>query len=476
MIDKSELRLALVELQREVRESNRAVAVLLAGLPGSGKGDTLKKLNEWMDVRYLVTHAFHYPSAADRQRPPMWRYWMSTPSDGEFRFYTSAWYEEAVTARVKKHLSRRQYAERLERLRAFERTLVDDGAIIVKLWFEMSRRAQAKRFAAWQASANDAWRVTPADLASLPRHDDLAELWAEARAVTDLPGARWIALSEDGDAPLARRAGEAVRITVRERLDAPLRVVPRALPAAEVARDGTAARVPHPAPALDRDTYKAALEAAQGAFGRAVRDMYEARRAAVMVFEGWDAAGKGGAIRRLVAAVDPRQYRVVPIGAPDDVERAHHYLWRFWRHVPRAGHLTVYDRSWYGRVLVERVEGFASESEWTRAYDEIVEFERELAAHGITIVKFWLEIGAEEQLARFAAREQTPHKRHKITREDYRNRARRDAYEQAVADMLAATDTGIAPWQVIAAEDKRHARIAVLEAATRAVSERNGRR
>ena len=182
----------------------------------------------------------------------------------------------------------------------------------------------------------------------------------------------------------------------------------------------------------------------------------------ILALEGWDAAGKGGAIRRVTHALDARMYRVIPIAAPTDEERAHHYLWRFWRHLPRLGRITIYDRTWYGRVLVERAEGFASEAEWMRAYKEINEFEEQLTEHGIVLVKYWLHISADEQLERFKERETAPWKQYKITPEDYRNREKMNLYEQAASDMIARTSTEFSPWTLVEANDKRYARIKVL--------------
>ena len=225
---------------------------------------------------------------------------------------------------------------------------------------------------------------------------------------------------------------------------------------------------------LDKSEYEPRLEAAQHALfdlGRAAR---ERAISSVLVFEGWDAAGKGGAIRRLAHAFDPRALRVVPIAAPTSEERAHPWLWRFWRHLPRAGRVLVFDRSWYGRVLVERVEGFAQEEDWRRAYEEIVDFERCLVEHGCALVKFWLHIDPDEQLRRFEERERTPHKRHKITPEDYRNRERWSDYERAVDEMLLRTSTAEAPWTVVGANDKRWARVRVLESVRDALEQRLG--
>jgi AMP-polyphosphate phosphotransferase len=187
------------------------------------------------------------------------------------------------------------------------------------------------------------------------------------------------------------------------------------------------------------------------------------------VFEGWDASGKGGAIRRLTGPLDPRHVRVEQFAAPTDRERRHHFLWRFWPVMPGWGGMTVLDRSWYGRVLVERVEGLANEPEWRRAYEEIVAFERTLSSEGMILVKFWLHISEAEQLRRFRARERDPLKRWKLTDEDWRNLAHRPAYERAVADMLRHTEHKHAPWHLVAAENKPYARVAVLTAVIEAI-------
>ena len=213
---------------------------------------------------------------------------------------------------------------------------------------------------------------------------------------------------------------------------------------------------------LGKKDYRHALERLQGRLARLTRCKRFAGRALVLVFEGMDAAGKGGAIRRLTAALDARQYRVVPIGAPTDEERAQPYLWRFWRHVPRRGKVVIFDRSWYGRVLVERVEGFCSEADWMRAFGEINDFEDTLADAGAVVVKFWLAISQDEQLLRFEARAAEPHKRFKITDEDWRNRERWPSYERAVCDMIDRTSTERSPWTLVGADNKRHARIKVL--------------
>lgn len=215
---------------------------------------------------------------------------------------------------------------------------------------------------------------------------------------------------------------------------------------------------------IDKKSYNEELEHYQSKLKKLARLAQQQKRSCIMVFEGWDAAGKGGAIRRITHAIDARNYRVIQVGAPTDEERSHHYLWRFWRHIPRAGKVTLYDRSWYGRVLVERVEGYASVNEWQHAYSEIVNFEEALVHHGILLLKFWLHIDKDEQLKRFQEREQISYKKYKITEEDYRNRDKWDDYQNAVNEMITRTSTRNAPWIMVEGNDKKHARIKILKA------------
>ena len=221
--------------------------------------------------------------------------------------------------------------------------------------------------------------------------------------------------------------------------------------------------------ALDAATYKKELHQAQGELGLLSRRLRKEKRSLILVFEGPDAAGKGGAIRRLTAAMDARDYQVISIAAPTDEERAHPYLWRFWRYLPPTGRVSIYDRSWYGRVLVERVEGFARPDQWQRAFEEINAFEEQLIEHGLILVKFWLAITPDEQLRRFQDRQDTPYKQHKITAEDWRNRDRWDAYEAAACDMIEKTGTESAPWVLVEGNNKEWARVKVLKEVVRRV-------
>ena len=214
---------------------------------------------------------------------------------------------------------------------------------------------------------------------------------------------------------------------------------------------------------LDKAQFLRKLERFQGRLNLRHRKTSAHGISTVVVFEGWDAAGKGGAVRRATAALDARAWQAIPIAAPTDEERAYHYLWRFWRHLPREGVLTIFDRSWYGRVLVERVEGFATPPEWRRAYNEINEFEEQLAEHGVVVVKFWMHITRDEQMRRFKERQTSPFKRWKLSDEDWRNRKRWDDYAQAVNEMIERTSTRVAPWTIVESNDKYYARIKVLQ-------------
>ena len=226
---------------------------------------------------------------------------------------------------------------------------------------------------------------------------------------------------------------------------------------------------------IDAERYHKRLRELQQRLNRLGRKAQARGVSAILLFEGWDAAGKGGAIRRVTGALDARFYNIVPVAAPSDEELARPYLWRFWRHVPGRGRFAIFDRSWYGRVLVERIEGFCAPADWRRAYAEINAFEDQLADAGAIVLKFWLATSADEQLRRFREREATGHKRYKITDEDWRNREKWDAYEAAASDMIEKTSTEAAPWHLVAAEDKYHARIAVLKALCNALEGAVGR-
>ena len=462
------LRVDLVSAQYDLLEGRRPAIVIVAGVNLGGKGDVVRYLNQWFDPRHLRTQAFGARTEEELQRPAFWRYWMSLPARGHIAINVGSWYNDALAERSDKSLNAGRFEERLSHINQLEADLVADGALILKYWLQLSRREQRARVKALRANPATAWRVTKDKLHDDKHHRRFLRAAKQLLSVTDTAGAPWAALHSVDvrttahyvGADIARRLAnpaEAVtERTVPELKDAPL----SRLAAVDLGQT------------IDKADYRELLVKRQAKLSRLQRRAYKRGISTVIVFEGWDAAGKGGAIRRITFAIDPRQYRVIRIGAPSDEELAHHYLWRFWRHVPRAGHVTIYDRSWYGRVLVERVEGFAEQQRWRAAYDEINDFEQSLVEHGTVVVKFWLHMSPEEQLQRFRARENTPYKRFKITDEDYRNRDKWSAYEAAANEMLARTSSAWAPWQVIAANDKRFARCDVLDHVCRALKKR----
>jgi len=459
------LREALLAAQFDLlQKQDFPVLILVAGVDGAGKGETVNLFNEWMDPRHIRTEAFDPGDGADSGRPRMWPFWRSLPRKGNIGMFFGSWYSQPISERANGRSKRSVFAHDLERIRHFERMLAAEGVLLLKLWFHLSEDAQRKRFKKLGANPLTSWRVSPRDREHLRNYERYARISAEALRETSTGEAPWQII--DGSDPNYRAltAGQLLLEAMRRRLDGP---APAMSPPA-----------PPPAPSLDgRDLlnsldyrariapirYKKQLEKAQARVAVLTRDKRIRDRSLVCVFEGMDAAGKGSTIRRITRALDARYYRVVPIAAPSDEERAQPYLWRFWRHLPRHGHATIFDRSWYGRVLVERVEGLCSEYDWMRGYHEINEFEEQMAESGAIVLKFWLSITAEEQLKRFRERETVAYKRHKITPEDWRNRKKWPKYERAVCDMIERTSTVHAPWHVVPANDKRFARVTVLQ-------------
>lgn len=466
------LRQNLLQMQLELKSTPCKVLLILVGPEGAGRGDLLHALTGWLDPRGVETFAFHAPTDEERERPAQWRFWRSLPGIGRIGLYAGSWYTETLREEARDRHARSELAREAGRIREFEKLLADSGTLIVKVWLQISKEAQVRRLRALEEDPDTAWRVTDEEWHHHRNYDRLAKTARFMRRQTDRPGARWVTIdAEDerlrdllvAELLLKRFRQQRRRIARRRRRPARLAVQPlrpggrlrlRALPLDQV---------------MSEQDYEALRGKWLGRLNRAVRRALERGRSIVFVFEGWDAAGKGGAIRRLTSALDPRDYTVIPVAKPTDEERRFHYLWRFWRHVPRNGRVAIFDRSWYGRVLVERVEGFCREDEWRRAYREINDFERQMTGHGTIVLKYWLHISHEEQLQRFRDREHTTHKRHKINAEDWRNRRRRGAYEIAVGDMLALTDSESAPWHLVPADNKRFARLEVLRSASKQI-------
>jgi polyphosphate:AMP phosphotransferase len=460
--EEASLRERLLDVQRQLYDqASFPVLLLISGVDGAGKGETLAKVYEWMDARYLSTLAFTAPTDEERERPYMWRYWRALPPHGRIGVFAGSWYSTPIDQRIEGDISRVELDRRLDEINRFEAMLVNEGALLLKFWLHLTKSGQRHRLRKLEGDPRTAWRVTKTSWERTRTYDALQDVAGHVLRLTNTSWAPWNIVDGTDDNYRYLRVGRELLASLERRL-AEKRVKKRvfAPPVAPVSEDRTVLS------ALDMKSlagnrYELQLAKWQGRLAELTRHKAFARRSLVLAFEGMDAAGKGGAIRRITEALDPRQFRVVPIAAPSDDERAHPYLWRFWRQLPRWNHVTIFDRSWYGRVLVERIERFCAEADWLRAYAEINDFEHELVTAGAIVIKFWLQIDREEQLRRFKQRQKIAHKRFKITPEDWRNRDKWRAYQKAAVDMIDRTSTGRAPWVIVPANNKAFARVMV---------------
>lgn len=466
----AELREQLLDVQQKLEQAGVPVLIVIAGLDSSGKGDLIGKLNEWFDPRFMSTHAFGYPSDEEKERPQHWRYWMSLPPRGRIALYAMGWYGQILSDRLNGRVGMVQFEKDLSHINKLERELTDDGALIIKFWLHLSKKQQVKLVGKLEKNPETRWRVTEAEKRHLKLYDKFVAICEQVIRHTSTPDAPWLMVNGyDANYRRLVTARHIVeRCTARLQLQPAVSANPVGESITQVKSGVSLLSSLKLEKSLGKPEYQEKLALYQGKISQLSHKARQQKRSTLLVFEGWDAAGKGGVIRRITHAMDARNYRVIPIAAPTDEEKAHHYLWRFWRHIPRDGKVTIYDRSWYGRVLVERVENFASTAEWMRAYSEINDFEEELTEHGIILLKFWIHIDKDEQLRRFQQRQDTVYKRYKITADDYRNREKWEHYEDAVNEMITRTSTEYAPWLLIEANDKYYARVRVLSELCRA--------
>ncbi|EKU53155.1 putative polyphosphate:AMP phosphotransferase [Acinetobacter sp. WC-323] len=453
--DEDELSLDLIEAQYALKESRdkknaKSVLVLVSGIELAGKGEAVKQLREWLDPRYLRVKADAPQFLTNNQ--PFWQsYSRFIPAEGQIVVMFGNWYSDLLTTamHVSKPLNEQLFDGYIEQMRAFEHDLQNNHVHIVKVWFDLSWKSLQKRLDQIDASEQRWHKLHGLDWRNKKQYDTLQGL---SQRFTD----DWFVIDGEDEKLRDQSFAQYLLQTLQE------------LPEhqTKVSQKWQQAEIPQhlqePAQAsLEKQDYKEQLRKLSKKVAEKLR--FDERKV-VICFEGMDAAGKGGAIKRIVKKLDPREYEIHTIAAPERYELRRPYLWRFWNRLNDSGKITIFDRTWYGRVLVERIEGFASTVEWQRAYNEINRFEENLVDSQTVIVKIWLAISKEEQALRFKAREQTAHKRFKITEEDWRNREKWDDYLKAAADMLERTDTDYAPWYVIATDDKYSARIQVLKA------------
>jgi polyphosphate:AMP phosphotransferase len=385
------------------------------------------------------------------------------PPKGRIGIFFNGWYSEALAGRVLRGATKAEFERYLATIRHNENMLANEGVLVLKFWIHLSKLEFEKRSKKLARRSETRWRLTEEQRQNFKRYDDLKRAAAIALQMTSTASAPWLVVEGVDDRYRNVTIGSAILSALKERLSRKHRKLSRNRPAtASPAPDNVIERLDL-RKRLTREEYKTDLAKWQATLGALTRDKRFSDIAVIAVFEGQDAAGKGAAIRRVTAPLDARGYEIHAVAAPTEEERAQPYLWRFWRHVPARGRIAIFDRSWYGRLLVERVEGFCAPADWMRGYEEIVDFESRLTEYGIVVVKFWLAISKDEQLRRFKEREKTPFKRFKITAEDWRNRERWDDYVAAVCDVVDRTSTVNAPWTLVEANDKHYARVKVLK-------------
>jgi polyphosphate:AMP phosphotransferase len=463
-----ELELRLGSLQRRVRTSSFPVLIVFEGFDAAGKGTVINHLMRALDPRGFKVWTTMPPDDGEKLHPFLWRFWDRTPTRGAFAIFDRSWYAEPLAS----HTESKPCATDgrfIPDIRSFERQLTDDGAVVIKFFLHISREDQKKRLKELADNPDTAWRVTREDRRQHKRYRRYLRAAETMMAATDDPWAPWIPVAANdrrsATLDVLRNVVLALERGLAKSRAKPTHRRARLKPArSSVLKSVDLSR------SISREAYDSRIEIRQNTLRALEYRIHVERVPVVIVFEGWDAAGKGGCIRRLTRRLDPRGYEVAPFGPPTQEEKDHHYLWRFWRKMPKAGHITVFDRSWYGRVLVERVENLCTPEEWMRAYREINEMEASLVRAGTVMLKFWLHTDMAEQLRRFRDRERTPEKRWKISDEDWRNRRQRVRYEQAVEDMLRLTGTRCAPWTMVEANSKHYARIKVLDRTIRAIS------
>ena len=461
------LREALLNAQYDLSQSKKGpVLLIISGVEGGGRSETANKLTEWMDPRHIRVAAFGPRSCEELARPPAWRYWNALPPKGRIGIFLNAWYSELVAARLSGKVDKSMFEFYLQETRTYERMLFDEGFVLLKFWIHLSKDALRKRVREIKKSR---LHKPPFELDyRLARaYQNLRPLWEEMLRETSTAEAPWTIVEGEDERYRHLTIGkvllESMSQSTLERKPRPHAPgpPPAVVDNVRLVRDLDLSQ------RLTQAQYDAQLVKWQTRLAGLTRHKRFRDHSLILAFEGSDAAGKGGAIRRVTGALDARQYVSVPIAAPTSEELLYPYLWRFWRNIPPRGGITIFDRTWYGRVLVERVEGYCSEFDWRRAYEEINQFEEQLIEDGAVVCKFWLQVSKAEQYRRFKAREKTSFKRFKITPDDWRNRSKWSAYEQAVADMVDRTSTELARWTLVEADDKHFARIKVLKTIVR---------
>lgn len=455
-------RAQLANLQMAIKEKKLPVLVTFDGWGAAGKGSVLGKVIKNLDPRFYKTETLSKPSEDELRRPFLYRYFIRIPEAGKFSFFDDSWMKEVTSNRLMGHTKAEEYHRQLTSIKRFERQLTDNGYLVVKFFFHISEAEQKERLKELEKEKSTAWRVEKWDRWQNEHYEKCMDVYDDYLEVTNQFVAPWYFI----DAKNKKWAELQVTEQLVKSIEIALQNTGRA--AAILQNTFPLKQMPKLGEidlnkSVDDAEYERQLEKLQAQLADLHNRIYQKKIPVIITYEGWDAAGKGGNIKRLTAALDPRGFEVHPIASPEPREKNRHYLWRFWNRLPKDGHIAIFDRTWYGRVMVERLEGFCSENDWQRAYNEINEFEKELCDWGAVLVKFWVHIDKDTQLARFTDRQNTPEKQWKITDEDWRNREKWDAYEVAVDEMIQKTSTVFAPWHILESNDKHYARLKALK-------------
>ena len=465
----------LANLQHRMKDAGLPVIVLFEGWDSSGKGSMIASMIQTLDPRFFKVYTTTDPTPEEQRFPFLWRHWYRTPERGKMAIFDESWYPEVSRARIEDGLSTEDAYSRMDSINTFERQLAQDGYLIIKFFLHISAKEQARRHARLLSDKNTRWRVSERDKFRNKHYKEYYRVYDEMLEKNNTVFAPWHVISAMERRSAMNDIYQIIVDSIRSALEEKKMIVPSEYHSQvhnfHLVKQPKLEDVPLYR-RLEDSAYRDMLRKEQKKLSKLHNIIYREKIPVVIAYEGWDAAGKGGNIKRLTAALDPRGYEVVPIASPTPIDKAHQHLWRFWQNLPESGHITVFDRTWYGRVMVERLEGFCSEEEWKRAYQELNEFEYELEKWGAILIKFWLHIDSDEQLRRFTERQNTPEKQWKITDEDWRNREKWDQYEVAVNDMVRLTSTEYAPWTIIESQDKKFGRIKAIQTLNDAIEAR----
>ncbi len=468
---KERLDVAREKLERQqvkIKEHRLPVIVLIEGWRAAGKGSAISSIIRSVDPRFYKVASMSVASDEEECRPFLYRYFKRIPEAGKFVFLDNGWADEVCRLKVQGKLDKEQYADRVDSIKRFERQLTDNGYLVLKFFFHISCKEQKKRLKAIEDNRDTGWMVEKQDWRQNEHYDKYAEVYDKYLQDTNVAGAPWYIIDAEDKKWTQLQVLEVLCNAIEIALQNGSPAMPLLQNMFPLIKMPKLAQVPLDK-IIEEDAYKRELKNLQHQLNGLHYRLYRKKIPVIIVYEGWDAAGKGGNIKRITGALDPRGFEVHPIASPEPHEKARHYLWRFWTKLPKAGHIAIFDRSWYGRVLVERLEGFCTTNDWRRAYNEINEFEKELDRWGAVIIKFWVQIDKDTQLERFTERQNTLEKQWKITEEDWRNREKWDDYEEAVNEMLQKTGTTYAPWHILESVDKKYARIQALKIVIEAI-------